>query len=355
MKSIHRSARDYELWLGRALHGELVEKDLEKKHKKMREDPFVFLRATYWRWAEVIFDVCPELREAPRALAVGDIHLENFGTWRDVEGRLVWGVNDFDEAAEMPYVIDLVRLATSAALAGSDAAVDGICACIRSGYIDAFENPRPFVLDQENRWLRELVGVSEAERARFWKKIASDRKKSRERPPARYVKTLMAAMPGNISRTTFSPRTAGTGSLGRPRWVACGEWKGGLVLREAKALVPSAWERPLRRGVRSLRAAELSQGRYRASDPWYRITRNVVVRRLSPNNRKIEVDDDRRQLLDKRMLAAMGFELGNIHLGGGGRDAIKRDLQRHTVGQLAKAVRSAAAAIEADYEEWRGA
>ena len=59
----------------------------------------------------------PRIGDAPSVLAVGDIHIENFGTWRDEEGRLVWGVNDFDEAAEMPYVLDLVRLATSAALA----------------------------------------------------------------------------------------------------------------------------------------------------------------------------------------------------------------------------------------------
>jgi hypothetical protein len=26
----------------------------------------------------------------PRVLGVGDIHLENFGTWRDAEGRMVW-------------------------------------------------------------------------------------------------------------------------------------------------------------------------------------------------------------------------------------------------------------------------
>ena len=31
-------------------------------------------------------------------LSVGDLHVENFGTWRDSEGRLIWGINDFDEA-----------------------------------------------------------------------------------------------------------------------------------------------------------------------------------------------------------------------------------------------------------------
>ena len=55
--------------------------------------------------------------DAPRVLSVGDLHLENFGTWRDADGRLAWGVNDFDEAAVMPYVLDLVRLATSIQLA----------------------------------------------------------------------------------------------------------------------------------------------------------------------------------------------------------------------------------------------
>jgi len=42
---------------------------------------------------------------------------KNFGTWRDGDGRLVWGVNDFDEAAVMPYPLDLVRLAASIRLA----------------------------------------------------------------------------------------------------------------------------------------------------------------------------------------------------------------------------------------------
>ncbi|MEJ0078689.1 MAG: DUF2252 family protein [Alphaproteobacteria bacterium] len=57
----------------------------------MAADPFQFLRATYWRWAETIFKICPDLKRAPHVLAVGDLHVENYGTWRDAEGRLVWG------------------------------------------------------------------------------------------------------------------------------------------------------------------------------------------------------------------------------------------------------------------------
>ena len=57
------------------------------------------------------------MRRSPEVLAVGDLHVENFGTWRDIEGRLIWGINDFDEVGRMPYTIDLVRLAASAHIA----------------------------------------------------------------------------------------------------------------------------------------------------------------------------------------------------------------------------------------------
>ncbi len=73
-------------------------------------------------------------------LAVGDLHIENFGTWRDAEGRLIWGVNDFDEVYPMPYPIDLVRLATSVCLAIEEDHLtlvpDDACKAILKGYQD---------------------------------------------------------------------------------------------------------------------------------------------------------------------------------------------------------------------------
>ena len=62
---IRAANRDYERWLAGELRGGIVEADLKKKHKKMRESAFAFLRATYWRWAETILDVCPDLADAP--------------------------------------------------------------------------------------------------------------------------------------------------------------------------------------------------------------------------------------------------------------------------------------------------
>jgi uncharacterized protein (DUF2252 family) len=142
--NIIRSVERYDAWLSRQLKGNIIRDDLASKHEKMAADPFQFLRATYWRWAETILDVCPQLKHAPHALAVGDLHVENFGSWRDAEGRLVWGVNDFDEAARMPYVLDIVRLAVSAALAdvrGVSGAA--ICSNILKGYVDGLESRGP--------------------------------------------------------------------------------------------------------------------------------------------------------------------------------------------------------------------
>ena len=71
-------------------------------------------------------------------LAVGDLHVENFGVWRDSRQRLVWGVNDFDEACELPFTSDLVRLAASVLLAAEAAEVDvsanRVCALLLDGY-----------------------------------------------------------------------------------------------------------------------------------------------------------------------------------------------------------------------------
>ena len=98
---IKQATHDYEAWLGNRIT--LIPADVELKHRRMEESPFPFLRATFYRWVQVWPQVCMELVEAPVVLGVGDLHVENFGTWRDSEGRLIWGINDFDEAFQLPY------------------------------------------------------------------------------------------------------------------------------------------------------------------------------------------------------------------------------------------------------------
>jgi uncharacterized protein (DUF2252 family) len=140
----------YETWLHAQC--DVVRKDLKHKHKRKRKkkNSFVFLRATFFRWAKRIEKLCADLADAPAVLSVGDTHIENFGTWRDAEGRWVWGVNDFDEAATIPYPSDLVRLATSVRLSPK-AAVSNRAAtdAILDGYRAGLADPRPMLLDQQ--------------------------------------------------------------------------------------------------------------------------------------------------------------------------------------------------------------
>jgi hypothetical protein len=355
--NIRAANKDYEKWLRSELNGNVVEKDLARKWQKMSAGPFPFLRATYWRWAETIFDICPALEAAPTVLAVGDIHLENFGTWRDDDGRVVWGVNDFDEAAEMPYVLDLVRLATSAILARPSRVFPArnICGAILKGYAHGLKDPRPIIADEEHAWLRTLLLVPERERARFWQKMAALKPAGKRGPPAAYRKAIEAAMPEHdIDIVKFAPRTAGAGSLGRPRWVGIASWRGGTVLREAKALIPSAWTRIPGRGSRKLRCADIASGRYRAPDPWWGVTGSIVVRRLSPNSRKIEVVGEPDQLLGNRMLRAMGYELANLHLGTMRQHAaLDKDFSRRDSDWLLSAAKAAAKFVSSEYKDWR--
>lgn len=158
MDTVCESNRKYENWLRE--NANLVEDDLKYKHKKMRKDKigFAYLRGTFYRWAETYPDYCPELNEAPVVLAWGDAHVQNFGTWRDEQGRLVWGINDFDDASPAPYTNDLVRLVTSALLAAPDVEHEGVSEWVLNGYKEGLERGgQPFVLQEKHEVLRTLA------------------------------------------------------------------------------------------------------------------------------------------------------------------------------------------------------
>lgn len=352
MAGIKASTGNYESWLRTEVGADFVDADLDEKHRKMRSGPFAFLRATYWRWAETILQVCPDLASAPPTLAIGDTHLENFGTWRDADGRLIWGANDFDESAVMPYPLDIVRLAASAVLArGSKGpSIDDICDAVLSGYSKGLEEPQPVVLERDHKWLRKTIVVPEKERAKFWEKMTPPDNGS---VPDRFRTALEGAMPDRARPRAVAPRTAGTGSLGRPRFLAIADWRGGPILREAKVLVMSAWSRAHACRVRAIRAQDIASGRYRAPDPHYRVTDGILVRRLSLNSRKIEADDHADLLLAPRMLNMMGREIANCHADDADcRSAIRDDTRGRGRAWLKRATRVAVESVEQDFADY---
>jgi len=368
-RSIRRSTAAYEAWLGARLR--LLPADLAAKHEAMREDRFAFLRATYYRWAERWPSVCPGCARAPAVLAVGDLHVENFGTWRDAEARLVWGINDFDEAARLPYTHDLVRLAASAhvAIAGDHLglAARAADAAIAAGYRDALAaGGRPLVLAEHSAALREMAVARLRDPAAFWRKLSAA--KPREdggEPPAGVVRTLAKMLPAGSSGVRVAHRVAGLGSLGRARWVALAEWHGALVAREAKALAPSAalWARRGggAGGDEEIRYQEALDGAVRCPDPQVRVKRRWIVRRLAPDCSRIELSELPRERDEERLLHAMGWETANVHLGSrkarslladlGNREG--REARGRKGGWLHDAARRMVDALEEDWRSFR--
>ena len=342
----------YEHWLRQQCC--VVEADLEKKHERMRESAFIFLRATFFRWAKRIERICERLAKTPPVLSIGDLHLENFGTWRDEEGRLVWGVNDFDEAAVIPYAFDLVRLATSARLAANlPIGNRAVARALIDGYSDGLERPRPTLLDEQERWMRPYVAITDHGRDKFWDEI---KHLSGATPPDKVKDAVKSAgLPNGARLVRYASRVAGGGSLGRPRYVVIAKWNGGKIFREAKALVPSGWNWAHDDPSTHSHFLDLANGRFRSPDPFLRVQNNFIFRRMAADSRKIDLGDEADAVNSARMVTAMGFDLGAIHAANPqARTTILRDLDKARRGDdwLYDAARDAAEAVEADYREW---
>ena len=82
------------------------------KYRNMRTSPFVFLRATCHLFYE---RVAPDLHamQAPLTWCMGDMHLENFGSYKGDNRLAYFDLNDFDEAVLAPTHWDLIRFLTS--------------------------------------------------------------------------------------------------------------------------------------------------------------------------------------------------------------------------------------------------
>lgn len=366
----------YQNWLKERLT--LVPEELKRREQKLRgATRFEFLRATFFRWVQWWRTECEDLdQRVPRVLGVGDLHAENFGTWRDGEGRLVWGVNDFDECCILPYTHDLVRLAASAWFAIEERAsreeknakdqpkkkshqpasveerFEAACEAILCGYctalgipfelekeqdLKAFQGRKPFVLADEHDWLREVVLNKLREKTKQgedkigkdadddFDKFLKEMGKMLDESPIQEIPhsawdALRASMPPTDLPITLGRREAGLGSLGRQRFTAVvKDWCGGILVREAKALAPSAWHWDQAGPDADILYAQALRSAVRAEDPWISVhlgplRHNWVVRRLAPDSGKVKLKDLPAQgALDFNFWCAMGREVANVH------------------------------------------
>jgi hypothetical protein len=354
---ISKATRSYEAWLGKRIS--LLAADLERKHAAMAADVFPFMRATFYRWMQLWPEVCPEEQKAPVVLAVGDLHVENFGTWRDVEGRLVWGINDFDEAFELPYSVDLVRLAASAHIAVREARLRigprDACEAILTGYKRGLRTGgHPIVLAEEHPWLREMVTSVLRDPQQFWEKL--DSLPLWKGPvPNSARRAIERMLPERGLEYRIAHRIAGLGSLGRERFVAIAGYRGAQIAREAKALAPSAcvWAAETKESERIL-YQEILDRSLRATDPFVRLKGRWIVRRLAPDCSRVELASMPKERDEAKLLHAMGFETANVHLGTPRTaKAILRNLANRTRHWLHDASTRMVKATTDDWQAWR--
>lgn len=355
--NIIKSTRKYESWLRKEL--DIFEEDLALKKEVIANNPFTFLRGTFYRWMQVFPDVCKKAWHAPKVLSVGDLHAENFGTWRDAKGELVWGVNDFDEAASLPYTLDLVRLATSVELASEaeelKITLTEACEAILDGYREGLEKGgEPFVVHGDRDWLSDAYVKSERSAEKYWQKLNQLPVMEKETPPE-VMSMLEAGLPSQGMDYRILHRQAGTGSLGRPRYTALAEWQGGFVAVEAKALIPSAalWARKKHQGA-DVKYEEILARAVRRLDPNVKVYDGWVVRGLAPDRCRIDLDELGPERDEARMMRAMGWEVANIHLGT--RAVVKdvlEDLKDRKKKWLVKYADRMVGAVIDDWEMWK--
>jgi uncharacterized protein (DUF2252 family) len=349
------ATQSYEAWLKSTTI--LNQKHLELKHDLMKKGAFSFLRATFYRWIQIWPEICPDLVSAPTVLSVGDLHIENFGTWRDSEGRLVWGVNDFDEAFALPYTNDLVRLAASAMLAIAEKQLalkpKEVCEPILSGYARGLaDGGEPLVLEERHNKLRAMAFGSLRNPRRFWRKLV-DQEKTRGGVPKTVEKIFDEIMPKTKLPYRLVSRVSGLGSLGRFRIVAIADLSGGKIAREVKALAPSACLWAQSRPIGKTLYQSILDRAVRSHDPFLQLRGSWIVRRLSPHCCRIPLDDLPHRRDEKRLLYCMGWETANIHLSSADSIMVlRRDLKSRSPRWLHQAGKAMVEATIDDWKDW---
>ncbi len=244
---------------------------LAMKYAKMAQSPFIFLRGACHLFYEALPDSAL-FRDAPLAWCCGDLHFENYGSYKGNNRQVYFDINDYDEAALAPVTWDMIRLLTSIQC-GADAlnATRAESLAVSQSCLDAY---RSALIDGKPLWVERetsnglvnalLTRLQDRERADFLDK-RTVRKGHRRSLKLDGVKALVASdeqkklvteFMDHFAATQPDPeffqvldigrRIAGTGSLGVERFVVLVEGKGSpdgnylIDIKEAKqsAMVP---------------------------------------------------------------------------------------------------------------------
>jgi uncharacterized protein (DUF2252 family) len=237
------------------------------KYRAMRASTFAFMRGT----CHLFYDELPRggvFKSAPAVWVCGDLHLENFGSYKGDNRLVYFDINDFDESALAPASWDLVRLLTSIRIAAdtlrivaSDA--QSLCEECLQAYSSALVEGKAYWVERDTAKglvCALLERVRDRQRALFLdrrtiadrgkRRLRIDGKKALETPDAErgVITAFILEFAKGQERPAFyevldvARRIAGTGSLGLDRYVILVEGKGspdGNYLLDLKRALPS--------------------------------------------------------------------------------------------------------------------
>lgn len=244
---------------------------LALKYRNMRASPFVFLRGT----CHLFYARLPNervLHQVPTTWVCGDLHLENFGSYKGDNRLAYFDLNDFDEAALAPATWDLVRLLTSVLVAADNLKVNraeaiALCQVFIEGYASALTQGKARWIERETAdgLVRDLLdslrsrpraafldGRSDLKQPRGHKRVLrTDGHKAlpvstKQRDKVIAFMTDFAASqpnPAFYKVLDVARRIAGTGSLGVDRYSILVEGKGspnGNYILDLKEALPSS-------------------------------------------------------------------------------------------------------------------
>jgi uncharacterized protein (DUF2252 family) len=317
---------------------------LRLKVERMAASPFACFRGTFHLFArdilERLYEAGPRVAGAEAELdLVGDIHSENFGTYRAEDG-VHYDINDFDETTQGRFDFDVRRLATSFILAAQergdalgDATQTGLA--FLTAYTEAIrrllKKGKPADLDVNAKTpsgspaIDQLVRDADATRRKAFIEGLTETAQGKRRlvRTVRYFNLpegeraqALRLLEDYGKRMPLPPaadyyqvddvcgRVSGIGSMGRLRYVVMVNGKGSKdarnVLLEFKEARPSAYdlyrqrqtdgEALVNRAERVLKVQKLSQV---ASNPKMGFAvdggASFQVRELGPGDRRLEV------------------------------------------------------------------
>lgn len=331
---------------------------LQLKYSKMRKDPFVFLRGS----CHLFYDRLPQsglFKHAPPVWSCGDLHLENFGSYKGDNRLVYFDLNDFDEGALAPASWDAVRLLSSLRVGSKNLGVSarqaqGLCDNFVRSYGSALGAGKAYWIERQTAegLIRELL-MKLRERQR--KDLLDERtqikngrrqlrlvegKTARAEEAARaqvedFMKRFAKTQkePGFFKVLDVAVRLAGTGSLGLDRFVVLVEGKGApdghylLDLKEAIAssLVGHVRQRQPRWASQAHRIVEVQRRMQAVSmaflQPVELLGKPFVLRGLQPSEDRVALGGSKQSVHDIRAVVhGMGQLLAWSQLRSSGRE-----------------------------------